>query len=337
MAADSKHDELIYTLAAHLKAGGWVCFPNVTLGSAWGNPSTGRADLLAMKPSYNRHQTSIFEVKVTRADFLGDVRSGKFERYKPFCSRLTFATPAGLVTKAEIPEGCGLITTKDGQSWHALKAATPSNYVPDAEMLLACIFSAHPAGWKRGRKLRGMISWNPEAIGDEHDVRDLEARLRAAKNRKTRVLSKRFGREVARKLALVEESEEALLKAINTIRIAMGEGRYAGEGDYIDVLDRAAHRAARKLDEAKRNQGSLLHLAAARLIESVIHVAFPHWGEPDVSKIDVALKAFRAAGRQGVEEKKATESDRERLAKLKDRVDGECPENMNGHWSRAPK
>lgn len=62
-----------------------------------------------------------WEVKVSRSDFLSDIRSAKYERYLPHCRKLYFATPAGLLSKDEIPEGMGL-TVRGDNGWHVVKA-----------------------------------------------------------------------------------------------------------------------------------------------------------------------------------------------------------------------
>ncbi len=81
-------------------------FLDVPLGSVWFAPygeGVPRADLVEIKPSYTRFCVSIYEVKVSRADFLSDIKSGKWRGYLPHCHRIYFATPAGLVDKKEIP------------------------------------------------------------------------------------------------------------------------------------------------------------------------------------------------------------------------------------------
>lgn len=72
---------------------------------------TCRPDVFAVRATtlVKHLSPTVFEVKVTRADFQSDVRSGKWRAYRRFCERLVFATPAGLVDKREVPEGCGLI------------------------------------------------------------------------------------------------------------------------------------------------------------------------------------------------------------------------------------
>lgn len=69
-----------------------------------------RPDVFSLRPvlDVSRSQPWSHEVKVSRADFLSDVRSGKWQNYKRFSCRIFFACPAGLIEPHEVPEGAGL-------------------------------------------------------------------------------------------------------------------------------------------------------------------------------------------------------------------------------------
>jgi len=55
-------------------------FVEVPLGSKFlSYGSVGQADVITIKPSYNRFNLDIFEVKVQRSDFLQDIKSKKYE------------------------------------------------------------------------------------------------------------------------------------------------------------------------------------------------------------------------------------------------------------------
>ena len=51
-------------------------------------------------------QVRIYEIKSSRADFLGDA---KWEKYLPFCTHFAFVAPAGAIFRWELPRECGLI------------------------------------------------------------------------------------------------------------------------------------------------------------------------------------------------------------------------------------
>lgn len=83
-----------------------------------------RPDVFSMRPVLNvtRSQPWSHEVKISRSDYLSDVRSGKWKNYQRFSCRIYFACPAGLIHPQEIPEGAGLWCFSDGQ-WQEMKPA----------------------------------------------------------------------------------------------------------------------------------------------------------------------------------------------------------------------
>lgn len=116
---DWSHDALAHDLAQVRRECGEMVAERLTLGPGYGR--SGQADVFSIKPSWTKPMPTCWEVKVTRRDFLGDVRSAKFERYLPHCRKLYFATPAGLLSKDEIPDGMGL-TVRGDNGWHVVKA-----------------------------------------------------------------------------------------------------------------------------------------------------------------------------------------------------------------------
>lgn len=61
----------------------------------------------------------VHEIKVSRADFLSDIRNpDKREAYFQLAPRVSYATPHGMVSKDEIPLDCGWIEqASSGSSW----------------------------------------------------------------------------------------------------------------------------------------------------------------------------------------------------------------------------
>jgi len=106
-----KHDELANDLAAHLRgyARPAMIWTDMQLGPA----GSARPDVYSIEPTYSRFIAAAYEVKISRADFLSDVTSGKALRYLEFAGSLVYATPKGMVRKDEIPHGCGLIERSD--------------------------------------------------------------------------------------------------------------------------------------------------------------------------------------------------------------------------------
>ena len=101
--------------------------------------SVGHADVITIKPSYNRFNLDIYEVKVSRADILQDIKKGKYKRYLPHCHRLYFAAISGIIKKEEIPEDVGLIVRGEN-GWKTIKSAKKRDVIFDNQTLLALLF-----------------------------------------------------------------------------------------------------------------------------------------------------------------------------------------------------
>lgn len=115
-----KHDDLARDLAAHLRcAQDRMVWTDMQLGPA----GSMRPDVFTMAKSYSRPAPHAYECKISVGDFRGDITSGKYLKYYENASLVTFAVPQGLVTKADIPKGCGLIVRGEN-GWHTVKGAT---------------------------------------------------------------------------------------------------------------------------------------------------------------------------------------------------------------------
>lgn len=158
------HDKLAEDLALAIQ----TPFLNIPLGSVWGGqftaaqdrqnaveaaktteeliaamsmpiPGTQFADVVVVKPSFSRFCLSIYEIKVSRADFQSDIRSGKYKGYLSHSHRLYFATPAGMVTKDEIPEEAGWIA-RGPSGWKVMKAAPAREINIPEKTMMSLIF-----------------------------------------------------------------------------------------------------------------------------------------------------------------------------------------------------
>ena len=181
-AAVWTHRALIEDLAASRTE--CICFAEVGIGSRWlQGGQIPIPDLLTLQRSYTKPAPTIYECKVSKADFGGDVRSGKWMRYLPLCCRFYFALPEGIVKKTEIPEEAGLIV-RNADGWHVTKApkfheATGWDLVNVQSLLLAGAFTQ-----ERGRQLRDRLTWEDngkiadgaKALG--WNIREAIARLR---------------------------------------------------------------------------------------------------------------------------------------------------------------
>lgn len=74
-------------------------------------PHLRRIDILLMRIGRNstpRHERIALEIKVSRADFRRDTPE-KREPWFRVADRFAYVCPVGMIAKAEVPEGCGLL------------------------------------------------------------------------------------------------------------------------------------------------------------------------------------------------------------------------------------
>lgn len=110
------HHELGQRLATYLRAKGMHTWENVefanpdrTTSRTWG---VARPDVYACYPQLqvSNCAPAIYEVKVSRADFLADVaKPDKRAAYASLAEAVYYCCPQGLIAKAEVPEGFGLV------------------------------------------------------------------------------------------------------------------------------------------------------------------------------------------------------------------------------------
>ena len=139
------HDELQADLAASRVGNGEVVLQKLSLGD-WG--SGGEMDVFSMKLSRTTPRPTCYEVKISRADFMSDVRSEKYKRYEGWCVRGYFAAPAGLISKKEIPVGWGLMLRGEN-GWYSVKQSRMGPLQTQAwrPLFLAVILKMFPGSW----------------------------------------------------------------------------------------------------------------------------------------------------------------------------------------------
>ncbi|MGA4275598.1 hypothetical protein ACI2VH_02820 [Ralstonia nicotianae] len=114
------HDALQEDLAAHLRDRTQrLVWTNMQMGPS-GSP---RPDAYSLPFSFSRFTPIAYEVKISVADFRRDVTAGKWQSYLRYAAGVTFAAPAGLLTRTDLPEGCGLLLRSDA-GWRVAKAPT---------------------------------------------------------------------------------------------------------------------------------------------------------------------------------------------------------------------
>ncbi len=171
----------------------WLTWTEIPLGSVmWENGHTPRADVLSCRKSFSNPSFMIYEVKVSRGDFLADINRGKYRAYFEHCCQLYFAVPKGLITKDEVPEGTGLMVRGD-HGWRVVKAAPSREHTPSVELLLKLLM--------RGYEDR-LVQWK------QYD------RIKNLEYKGLKEASRRFGLKIANDL----ESSEELIRTANNIK-----------------------------------------------------------------------------------------------------------------------
>lgn len=113
-------------------------YTEIPLGSVWmSRPQI--ADVLRVNPSYTRFLISIYECKVSRSDFLSDLRSEKWKGYLQNCHTFSFVTLKGITDVQEIPENVGLILLNEKGFYTRKVAKVINNEIP-IETMMAIMF-----------------------------------------------------------------------------------------------------------------------------------------------------------------------------------------------------
>jgi len=113
-----------------------IAVPECKNGSTWSSNNILRFDLWVMKKSYTRPMTWIYEIKVSRSDFIND---NKWQKYLPYCTDFYFVAPIGVIDVTEVPEQAGLLlSSKNGTRLYCKKKA-PHRHVDISDNVLKYI------------------------------------------------------------------------------------------------------------------------------------------------------------------------------------------------------
>lgn len=122
-----KHNTLATRLARYLQDRNRITWENIELTALFDNRSRPcRPDVFSMMCTYKATKLHPFihEVKVSRTDFLNEVKNTKkLSLYSQLAERVFFACPEGLISKKEVPEGYGLIYEKEQNVFSLVKRA----------------------------------------------------------------------------------------------------------------------------------------------------------------------------------------------------------------------
>lgn len=113
----------------------------------------GQLDVAAMCLSYSNPLITGYEVKISRADFLSDIRAEKWRNYLDCVERLYFAVPNYMVEPSEVPAECGLVY-RGSRSWRWHRKAQRRQITAErrAGFVTSLLFRHYPAIWQPAAK-----------------------------------------------------------------------------------------------------------------------------------------------------------------------------------------
>jgi hypothetical protein len=147
------HDHLQQTLLT------WLCGQPSTAAWAEIELYKCRPDAYAVDTRRNKlTDPRIFEVKARREDFVGELRSEKWRKYLPYCTRFDFVTTPDICSKDEIPAEAGWLVLEDGNFKRRKRAQVRKAEVPDWFLMKVALWRAPnmPIGraWQERQWLR---------------------------------------------------------------------------------------------------------------------------------------------------------------------------------------
>lgn len=175
------HDQLANNLALHLINENRMVWEDIPVGKV----HSVRPDVLTIEKSYSSPNPISYEIKVSVSDFRSDVTKAKWKAYLDFSYGVIFAVPKGLITKADIPNGCGLMTF-NGSSWNTVKKPTLHPAKLNDELLLKLLISGDQ------RETKKPIIKNRDF--DQHVHHE--------------TLRKKFGKDFRSKIAMLDDFPE---------------------------------------------------------------------------------------------------------------------------------
>ena len=136
----------------------WLVFEEVRCGSGYGRHQARSIDLWAVKvaPSAG-NQAIAYEVKVSRSDFIADIRDSHKQRGAlTFSDRFYYVAPVGVIPVEKLPAWAGLIEIEDellanGKRHRVVVDAYPRNKcAPSWPFLVSVIRNAERRGRSEG-------------------------------------------------------------------------------------------------------------------------------------------------------------------------------------------
>lgn len=122
------HHDLASRLALWLRDKGRITWENIELSTGPGAEASAcvRPDVYSMEKTKNPAKMNpvVHEVKVSRADFLADLKKPeKRAGYARFSDSVCYVAPPGMINPEEVPDGCGLLEERAPGQFTLVKRA----------------------------------------------------------------------------------------------------------------------------------------------------------------------------------------------------------------------
>ncbi|WP_304350869.1 hypothetical protein [Comamonas testosteroni] len=130
ISSQAAHHCLAARLAKHLQTQGFHTWENIEFSNPIYSPSLAqewsvvRPDVFACLPTLKAETCAptIYEVKVSRADFLADLaKPEKRGAYADLAEAVYYCCADGLIAKDEVPDGCGLLVETSAGLFRSVK------------------------------------------------------------------------------------------------------------------------------------------------------------------------------------------------------------------------
>jgi len=259
------HGDLCDLLVQHCESmNNMLVWQGVGIGSRW--LARGRIpvpDVFTMRRSYTRPDLTAYEVKVSAADFRGDVHQGKYRRYLPLCNRLFFAFPTGLVRLEEVPVECGVILYNPAKgTWTVRKSAQRRECSLDQWEWQSLLF----------------------AIDERRSaVRVLRDRLIEEENASLAERARKLGVDIARRLAQVEgEDERDARRIMDAARELLGPDVYVSQ---VETLLRSLTTFVKRRE---------LALEALRAVRTYVEGEGTLWSRESLEELVAKIRRMEA-------------------------------------------
>ncbi|WP_205962900.1 hypothetical protein [Pararobbsia silviterrae] len=253
-----------------------MVWTDMQLGPA-GSP---RPDVYAVPKSYAKFTPIAYECKISVADFRRDVTAGKWTKYLSYAAGVVFCVPQGLIGKADIPHGCGLMV-RGAEGWHTVKGPT-----------LRAVDNLPLAAWQK-LLIDGVGRQRAEIRDRASSVWGMSEQART-----------RLGDTVMRAVQDHARATTRLRQATEQLEAAAKDAQRERDRVVKDAVD-AANREAARIDEGRRALCDVLGLeptsSAYAIARAATDVAHRLNRDDEIVRLRRELDRVRAAVTAGLE------------------------------------